>query len=100
MTGAPRITAGVRRAHDVSFVFDGARYTAPEGESLLAALLAAGVRDLRHAPADGAPRGGFCAMGVCQECLVEADGMRVEACRLPVREGLVAMRVRYAEDAP
>ena len=28
-------------------------------------------------------------MGLCQECVVLVAGRRVEACRLPVAEGLV-----------
>lgn len=97
MSGAARIAKGWRRAPLVRFTFDGRGYEAPEGESAAAALLAAGVTTFRPAPRDGAPRGPFCLMGLCQECLVLADGMPVEACRLPVREGLTLARLAYAE---
>ncbi|MEM9012641.1 MAG: (2Fe-2S)-binding protein [Pseudomonadota bacterium] len=85
---------GVRRAAEVRFTFDGAPVVGHAGETVLAALQAAGVRRLREAPAGGA-RGAFCAMGLCQECLVEVGGARVEACRLVVEEGLAVDRVRY-----
>jgi predicted molibdopterin-dependent oxidoreductase YjgC len=88
--GDLRISAGVRRHPPVRFRFDGVDYAAPEGETLAAALLAAGVTTLRRAPVDGGPRGLFCAMGVCQECLVLVEGRRVEACRIRVRDGLSA----------
>jgi predicted molibdopterin-dependent oxidoreductase YjgC len=38
---------------------------------------------------DGSSRGLFCAMGACQECVVEVDGSLMEACRTPVRDGMV-----------
>lgn len=72
----------------VRFSFDGRAVEASEGVPVAVALLAAGIVAIRRAPVSGAPRGALCLMGLCQECLVEADGGRVEACRLPVRAGL------------
>jgi len=83
-----RIEAGVTRGPRVRFRVNGKEIEAYEGESVGTALLAAGVRVLRHAPVDGGPRGLFCAMGICQECVVEADGHLTEACRLAVRPNL------------
>jgi D-hydroxyproline dehydrogenase subunit gamma len=71
----------------VSFMFDGQSVTGIEGQSVAAALLSAGVRHWRDAP-DGSPRSGFCFMGLCQECLVEVDGVAIEACRLRVAPAL------------
>jgi predicted molibdopterin-dependent oxidoreductase YjgC len=88
MSPAPRIAAGVTRGPRVRFAFEGRAIEAHAGESVAAALLAAGVRALRRAPVDGGPRGAFCLVGICQECLVEIDGRRVEACRAEAREGL------------
>ena len=79
----------------VSFQFDGTRYEAPDSQPLAVALLAAGVRQLRRDPLHGEARGAFCFMGVCQECVVLVDGRRIEACRLPVRDGLVAERAQW-----
>jgi predicted molibdopterin-dependent oxidoreductase YjgC len=76
----------------VRFRFDGQEIAGFAGETVAAALLAAGIRVLRDAPEGGGPRGLFCAMGVCQECVVEVDGRRIEACRLPVRDGLEVRR--------
>ena len=72
----------------VRFRFDDVEVEAYEGESIAAALLAAGVTTLRRAPADDAPRGAFCWMGICQECVVRVDGVAVEACRTAVVDGL------------
>ncbi len=61
------------------------------GQTVAAALLAAGQRILRHTPS-GAPRSLFCGMGVCFDCLVEIDGLSgVRACVTPARPG---MRIR------
>ena len=80
---------GARATPRVRFRFDDVEVEAFAGESIAAALLAAGVTTLRRAPADNAPRGAFCWMGICQECVVRVDGRAVEACRLAVADGLV-----------
>ena len=67
---------------------DGQPLSAFEGESVAAALLAAGVLYLRSSSRLGQPRGVFCAMGVCQECVVEVDGRTVPACLTPIRDGM------------
>lgn len=88
------------RRPDVTFSFEGIAVQAPEGESLAAALLAAGISALRFGPGDGGVRGAFCFMGLCQECVVDVDGERVEACRTLVAKGLRVRRVRYGMDEP
>ena len=88
------------RRPDVTFRFEGVAVQAPEGESLAAALLASGIATLRLGPGDGGGRGAFCFMGLCQECIVEVDGERVEACRTPVAAGLTVSRVRYGANDP
>ena len=57
----------------VSFTFEGQPLEGRYGESLAAALMAAGIRGFRRTRG-GAERGIFCGMGVCQDCLVQVDG--------------------------
>jgi sarcosine oxidase subunit alpha len=83
-----RIEGMVKRPAPVSFTVDGVAVEGFAGESLAAALLAAGLRKFRAAPRSGAPRGPFCMMGVCQECLVRVDGRPVAACLATVRTGI------------
>lgn len=83
-----RIASAGRWRPEVSFQVDGRDFRAPAGEILAAALYAAGMRSLRRNAEDGAPRGAFCFMGVCQECVVTIDGRAVESCRVEVSEGL------------
>jgi predicted molibdopterin-dependent oxidoreductase YjgC len=84
----------IERSELVSFIFDGQNIDGHAGENLVAALLRAGHSSLSQAPVDGAPRGAFCMMGLCQECVVRIDGQVVEACRCEVTQGLVVERAR------
>jgi thioredoxin reductase len=94
----------------VSIRHDGATIEAIAGETIAAALHAAGRRRMRFDRA-GAQRGIYCGMGVCQECLVVVDGVAgLRACMTSVRAGMVIESQRYApamaardvpaEDAP
>jgi predicted molibdopterin-dependent oxidoreductase YjgC len=88
----PDRSIAILRTPLVTFRFDGRDVQGHAGESVLAALMRAGVMHLRDAPNDGAPRGGFCLMGLCQECAVRVDGGVVEGCRVVVSEGLEVTR--------
>ncbi|HIP99537.1 TPA: FAD-binding protein [Candidatus Bipolaricaulota bacterium] len=78
-----------KRGRKISFIFDGREMEAYEGETIAAALHAAGVRVLSRTRS-GAPRGLFCAIGTCSSCLMTVDGLpNVRACITPVREGMV-----------
>ena len=71
----------------IELTVDGRALQASEGQSLGAALLAAGTTALRSSPG-GTPRGLYCGIGVCQECRVVADGRIVRACVTPVAAGM------------
>jgi sarcosine oxidase subunit alpha len=82
---------GRPRGKRVTIRVNGAAVAAYTGETLFAALLAAGIRTLRHSLSGPAKtvRGGFCGMGVCQECRVTVDGLPDRrACMTEVREGM------------
>ncbi|MCG7601131.1 (2Fe-2S)-binding protein [Halomonas sp. McH1-25] len=82
---------------DVTITFDDLTVTAREGETVAAALLAAGMRNCRTTPVSESPRAPYCMMGVCFECLMEVDGVpNVQACQMLVREG---MQVRSQQGA-
>ena len=74
----------------VAFEFEGRILQGRRGESLAAALTAAGERELRIAR-DGR-RGLFCGMGVCQECLVEIDGKPAQRACMTKLDGPIAVR--------
>jgi NADPH-dependent 2,4-dienoyl-CoA reductase/sulfur reductase-like enzyme len=68
-----RVPGAALGADSMAINFQGREIRGRPGETLAAALTAAGERELRETKA-GEPRGLFCGMGVCQECLVEIDG--------------------------
>ncbi|MFT5115241.1 MAG: putative molibdopterin-dependent oxidoreductase YjgC [Parasphingorhabdus sp.] len=63
----------INRGELVSFRFDDLDVPAYAGETVAAALIAAGHSATRRSRS-GMPRGYFCGMGVCWECLVNVDG--------------------------
>lgn len=79
---------GLARGPAFTFDFDGAAVTAHPGETVGAALLAAGIRSLRTTRVDGRPRGLWCGIGACFDCLVVVEGEgTVRACLAPARPG-------------
>jgi predicted molibdopterin-dependent oxidoreductase YjgC len=79
----------------VAITIDGRPFAACAGDTVAAALLAAGVDACRTTPVSGAARGPYCLMGVCFDCLAVIDGRpNQQACLVTVREG---MRVEHQE---
>lgn len=77
----------------VAFTFDGREMQGKEGDSVAAALLAAGLRDFRDTVPTGVARGPFCMMGACFDCLVEIDGQaNRQACLVSLRPGMQVRR--------
>ncbi|MCW6511473.1 FAD-dependent oxidoreductase [Lichenifustis flavocetrariae] len=67
---------------------DGVSLPAVPGESVAAALLAAGIL-AQGTGKDGSARGFFCGMGVCHDCLVMVDGRAGQrACLTKARDGM------------
>ena len=90
-------TAGIGRGAPMSVYLDGRPMQAFEGESVLAVLWAQGEHTLHSTARTGEPRGFFCGMGVCFDCLVTIDGMvNLRACLEPVRPG---MKITLQRDA-
>ena len=73
----------------VAIRVDGHPVPAFRGQTLLAALHAAGIRVLRRSARFGEPRGALCGMGVCFECRVTVNGRAdVQACMTEVEDGM------------
>lgn len=88
-----------RDAGAVTILFEGRPVRARAGESVATALLAAGIVAQRTTPVSGAPRGPYCLMGACFDCLAVVDGMGgVQTCLVPVREGMRVERQLGARD--
>jgi predicted molibdopterin-dependent oxidoreductase YjgC len=68
---------------------DGDPLSAYMGETIAGALLAAGRKAWRRT-SHGQPRGIFCGIGLCFDCLVTVNGTpNVRACLTPVAAGMV-----------
>lgn len=81
------------KGRTVTFTFEGQQMTGYEGETIAAALHAAGVRTLHESAKKHRPRGLFCAIGNCSSCLMKVNGIpNVRVCVEPLREGIVVER--------
>jgi predicted molibdopterin-dependent oxidoreductase YjgC len=74
----------------VTVTFAGRTLHARDGQSVAAALTAAGVRSWRTTRRGTRPRGLFCGIGACFDCLITIDGSPAQrACLVPVRDGMI-----------
>lgn len=78
-----------KRGKEIKFTFNGREIKAYEGETIAAALHAAGVKELKKSLKHDRPRGLFCAIGNCSSCFMEVDGEpNVKTCVIEVKEGM------------
>ncbi|MFJ9893135.1 (2Fe-2S)-binding protein [Streptomyces sp. NPDC091280] len=84
---SPRNTAAHQGAA-FTVTLDGREIRALPGQTVAAALWSAGVTSWRTTRVDGAPRGVFCGIGVCYDCLVTVnDRPNQRACLVPLHPG-------------
>jgi len=79
----------VFRKNFVTLTVDGVKINAPVGEIVAVTLFVNGKLTLRFSPRKKEPRGFFCLMGSCQECLVLVNERTVPSCQEIVEEGLI-----------
>ena len=73
----------------VSFTYDGKKIQGYEGEPIAAALKAAGIQIHRYTKKEHTPRGIFCAIGRCTDCVMVVDGVpNVRTCVTPLKAGM------------
>jgi predicted molibdopterin-dependent oxidoreductase YjgC len=76
----------------VTVIVDDRPVVAYLGETVAAVLFAEGSVETRTT-VSGSPRGVFCGMGVCFDCLVVVDGVpNTRACMTWVRDGMQVAR--------
>jgi D-hydroxyproline dehydrogenase subunit gamma len=86
-----------RPGGDLTIYFDDRPILARTGDSIAVAMLVAGIAATRTTAVSGAPRGPYCLMGACFECLAEVDGRpNVQTCMAEVRAG---MRIKRQDGA-
>ena len=95
--GAVNRRGTANRGPEVRVYLDNRPITAYRGESVAAALMAAGVQAFRKSRL-GQPRGPYCGIGNCFECVLTVDGKpNVRTCNLPVRDGMMLRTDSYGE---
>ncbi|MCL2378089.1 MAG: (2Fe-2S)-binding protein [Defluviitaleaceae bacterium] len=79
-----------QRGAALTFTFNGTPVSAYTGETIAAALYAAGYRTLANSPIRHRPRGLYCAIGNCSSCMMVVNGKaNVKTCIELVRDGMV-----------
>lgn len=83
----------------VVVTIDGKAVQCRAGDSVAAALLAAGFSECRDTAVKEVPRGPFCLMGICYDCLVMIDDQpNQQGCMIPVRSGMKIERQQGARE--
>ncbi|MBE0664469.1 MAG: (2Fe-2S)-binding protein [Candidatus Aminicenantes bacterium] len=81
--------ASVQRRPAIHISVNGRMIEATPGETVLAALTAAGFNVLKKSNVYGEARGPFCGMGVCYECLVTINGVpKQRSCMTEVEDNM------------
>jgi predicted molibdopterin-dependent oxidoreductase YjgC len=87
----------------VEITLDGRRLTGVSGQTIAGIVLANGLTAWRRTSREGRPRGLFCGIGVCFDCLVTVNGVRdVRSCRRRAQQGdeIVGQHDRLPESGP
>lgn len=93
------ILGEIPRGKKVKFLYDGKEIEGYEGEPVAAALKAAGVMVHRYTAGKHLPRGIFCAIGRCTDCVMVVDGRpNIRTCITPLHEGM-DVRTQYGVSA-
>jgi len=92
-----RVDGGFQRGEPVTIIVDGEEVQSYAGESVIAALLASGRISVRRTLRRNEPRGAYCGIGICFDCVMTVDDRaNVRSCQTPVRSG---MRVETQDGA-
>ncbi len=79
-----------KKGRKVTFLFDGKKMEGCEGEPIAVALKANGVMIHRYTKKEHKPRGLFCAIGRCTDCVMVVNGRpNIRTCITGLEEGMV-----------
>jgi len=84
------ILGDYKKGKEMKIIVNGKEVVAYEGEMIASALVASGTKVFRYTEKYSNPRGLFCAIGRCTDCIMEVDGVsNVRTCITLVEEGMV-----------
>lgn len=79
----------------IPFTFEGTAMQGRTGDTIAAALQAAGIKVLGYYFSTARPRGFYCAIGNCSSCLMIVNGKaNVRTCTEPLESGMVVLTQR------
>ena len=79
-----------KKGKNIKLIVDGNKIDAYEGEMIATALVAAGIKVFRYTTKNNEPRGLFCAIGRCTDCVMEVNGRpNVRTCVTPAEEDMI-----------
>ncbi|MFF8845000.1 (2Fe-2S)-binding protein [Streptomyces sp. NPDC015127] len=88
MARTPAELVGAQPGPPFEITLDGRPLPALSGQSVAAALWSAGILAWRTTRVGGRPRGAFCGIGQCYDCLATVNGTpNRRACLVPARPG-------------
>lgn len=78
------------KGKQIQFTFDGKTMEGFEDEPIAVALRSNGVMIHRHTTKKNEPRGIFCAIGRCTDCIMVVNGIpNIRTCVEQLKEGMV-----------
>ncbi len=84
------ILGNINDDETVTITFDGKALKAIKGEVIAATLLANGIKIHRFTEKKHEPRGIYCGIGQCTDCVMTVNGVpNVRTCITPVEDGMV-----------
>ncbi len=83
------ILGDTKKGKPVTFTYNDMEVQGYEGEPIAAALKAAGIMVHRYTKKEHKPRGIFCAIGRCTDCVMVVDGKpNIRTCVTPLKQGM------------
>lgn len=80
-------------AEKIKIFFEGEEIIANKDEPVATALMNAGIMDFRSTRVLHEPRGVYCAIGRCTDCMMIVDGQpNVRTCITPAKDGMTVER--------
>ena len=84
------ILGKLKKGEEIEIVVDGKKVKAYKGESIATSLIASGIKVFRYTSKFNEPRGIFCAIGRCTDCVMDVNGRpNVRTCITPVEKNMV-----------
>jgi predicted molibdopterin-dependent oxidoreductase YjgC len=79
----------LEKGNEVKITVDGMELYVNEGEMLAAALIANDIKVFRYTKHQHEPRGIYCGIGRCTDCVMTVDGIpNIRTCITPVKAGM------------